>query len=394
MSLDLRSIMLFASVLALLQASVTLLFSVAGKKYPGIYLWALGNSLLAIGLLQISLRSLISDLASIVGANTLIALGISLLLHGCLRFTNRPVRLWRMYWPIGLIAVLFAYFTYVFNSVESRIIIISLFVSLRSFQATNSLLVQAPERSWASYRFTGITFVVLGTTFLLRGLIIWLFQPRINVFAPSSLQTTYFLITCLTIVLLTSGFGTMVMQRLVAELRQSATTDFLTGTLNRRAALQRLQAEVARYRRTGIPFSILLLDIDHFKAINDLHGHQAGDVVLVQLARILANQLRSDDMLCRWGGEEFLIMLSAQNANTAQQAAERLRQRVMQEVYHVNAHIVRCTASIGVTAIGHRKQELDAVIAGADQALYQAKQAGRNRVEIFPTPAHGSCVCK
>jgi diguanylate cyclase len=159
-------------------------------------------------------------------------------------------------------------------------------------------------------------------------------------------------------------------------------TDGLTQLLNRQAWEQAAAAEVSRCRRGGGPASLLMLDIDHFKAINDRHGHPAGDAVLRGVAQILRDTLREEDLPGRYGGEEFGVVLPNTSAAGAAVAAERVRARIEAAVLERRAGI-RATASIGFAELGPQDADCAAWIARADRALYAAKAAGRNRCVRF-----------
>lgn len=162
------------------------------------------------------------------------------------------------------------------------------------------------------------------------------------------------------------------------ELARSASTDGLTGLWNRSRIEQLFARECARARRYGTPFSVILIDIDHFKEVNDTHGHTVGDTVLRQFAQLLRNNVRQVDQVGRLGGEEFLIVLPEINVKQARAAAETLRQRINNHEFETVQHK---TASFGVTQY-HGKETLQSVLDRVDQALYAAKNNGRDRVEV------------
>lgn len=170
--------------------------------------------------------------------------------------------------------------------------------------------------------------------------------------------------------------------RLEAALQQAmdlATRDPLTGLLNRRAMVERVDAEGARLARQGQSAAVLLLDLDHFKLVNDAHGHAVGDEALRQCARQMLSALRQDDLMARWGGEEFLAVLPGADRATALQAAQRMRAAVA-ATRLPSAPGLRPTVSIG-WAIWSPPQSIDAAVAEADAGLYRAKSGGRDRVE-------------
>jgi diguanylate cyclase (GGDEF)-like protein len=175
----------------------------------------------------------------------------------------------------------------------------------------------------------------------------------------------------------------MMLQRSLshAQLRAAARTDTKTGLLNAGTWHRETVREIARAARGQQPLSILLIDVDHFKAVNDTHSHLAGDDVLAELARLLEDQLRPYDILGRFGGEEFVATLPDTGGRVATAAAERLRRAVAEHPFSVGSDdVVHITVSIGVASEHGRITDPTELLAAADAALYEAKAAGRNRV--------------
>jgi len=170
--------------------------------------------------------------------------------------------------------------------------------------------------------------------------------------------------------------------RLVRRLRHLSRHDGLTGLLNRRALLSTLASEQARVRRGAAPWALLLIDVDYFKRVNDMHGHAVGDRVLSRIAQVLRQSAREVDTVARMGGEEFCVLAPMTPLHGAALLAERLRQAVETSASH--ADDVAVTISIGVTLAqpGGVTEPADVAVARADVALYRAKAAGRNRVEM------------
>lgn len=200
-------------------------------------------------------------------------------------------------------------------------------------------------------------------------------EPKIgNLLEASTVQTYYLGAYVLSSLLLSLGALLMATDRVRTELEHIATHDGLTGTLNRRAILACCEDEHERSTRYGQPFSLMMIDLDHFKAINDTHGHQHGDRVLVHFADCTRTALRSADRLGRYGGEEFLVLLPNTTTAAALVVAERMREA------QNTGHALACTASIGVTEWRGPEDTLDTMLARADTALYKAKALGRNQV--------------
>lgn len=164
------------------------------------------------------------------------------------------------------------------------------------------------------------------------------------------------------------------------KLEHLAATDPLTGVANRRALLARIEAEIARSKRHGVPFSVLALDLDHFKVINDTHGHQVGDHVLQNFAKKCLDAIRPYDGVARVGGEEFMVLLPEVASNVAHSIGERVRQAVADSPFDAGGCPVPVTVSVGVAEFGKDGNNLDAILRVADERLYRAKHEGRNRV--------------
>jgi diguanylate cyclase (GGDEF)-like protein len=164
------------------------------------------------------------------------------------------------------------------------------------------------------------------------------------------------------------------------ELERLAAHDSLTGAVNRRHFLARSAEEMARARRQGTPITLLILDLDHFKAINDRHGHPAGDAVLVAVVERAQEIVRLPDLVGRFGGEEFVILLPGSTAEQAASVGERIRAAIADRPVPASGEMLHVTASIGIAAFGPDGETIESVIKAADERLYRAKDAGRNRV--------------
>ena len=164
---------------------------------------------------------------------------------------------------------------------------------------------------------------------------------------------------------------------------QLATTDYLTGVLNRRAFMERMEEEIHRSNRENAPFSLILADIDYFKRVNDEYGHQAGDLVLQRFTEQLSKSSRPYDFIGRYGGEEFVVCSPGVDDLQARSVAERMRKRIeeMRIVLPGSSQSIQITASFGVASFRMGSEEsVDSVTKRADEAMYRAKREGRNRV--------------
>jgi diguanylate cyclase (GGDEF)-like protein len=196
----------------------------------------------------------------------------------------------------------------------------------------------------------------------------------------------FFLGACFVLVVNFLSLETTRDVRHMSVLEQESITDPLMGIYNRRYLERRLTSEVARASRYGMPLSVLLLDIDHFKPINDSYGHQVGDVVLAELAQLIVNTVRTTDIVTRYGGEEIMVIAPSTPLKTATNLAERLRKIIEHRPFDVPAKLNRklkalhITVSVGVACFGQSANDFQSLIQSTDEALYRAKKKGRNCV--------------
>lgn len=184
-------------------------------------------------------------------------------------------------------------------------------------------------------------------------------------------------------VVLQFGFFDDAEEGLAMRLYEAATRDPLTRAHNRRAFLERLSAEISYAARHKEKLALLLVDVDYFKSVNDSYGHDVGDEVLREVARIIGGSLRNEDVFARWGGEEFVILARGLSTKNGRKLGERVRTAFEKAVMAIQGHRFRVTVSIGVAELTECKRDErtgDALLRLADERLYAAKQAGRNRV--------------
>lgn len=170
-----------------------------------------------------------------------------------------------------------------------------------------------------------------------------------------------------------------------SSIEQEARTDFLTKLYNRRFIEETLNALIIKANRDELIFALMILDIDHFKKVNDIYGHDAGDMVLKDLALIMTSTVRSEDVIGRWGGEEFIIIKSSpvkEDINIMKEIAERIRSAVESHVFCVSGNSFSITVSVGVTTWVNKYDDINSLIRRADNALYKAKNTGRNKVVV------------
>ncbi len=175
----------------------------------------------------------------------------------------------------------------------------------------------------------------------------------------------------------------MEVEQLQADLRKQALHDPLTGLYNRRYLNETLIREIARSERENHQISFIISDIDHFKKINDTYGHHAGDKFLVEIAQLMRRCARESDFICRYGGEEFLLVLPGITVHDAEKRAEEIRQKCAEICFHYEGHSLTVTMSFGLATYPIHGQEPEEIIMKADKALYTSKSTGRNRVTVW-----------
>ncbi len=176
---------------------------------------------------------------------------------------------------------------------------------------------------------------------------------------------------------------TLANAQMFQRMEMMATTDGLTGLFNRRRFTELLEEALARAKRFSRQVSVLMVDADHFKSVNDTYGHPVGDIVLTRIAGILMKEARRTDVVARYGGEEFVVVLDETDVRGARSVAERIREKIERELIQGEFGRVRVTASLGLATWPEHADSMEDLLERADQALYEAKKNGRNRVEVY-----------
>jgi diguanylate cyclase (GGDEF)-like protein len=249
--------------------------------------------------------------------------------------------------------------------------------------------VMAVHRPMAREFGTRLSWLINGTALLMALLLSLriaevLLQPRLpsDIVSTTAANPGFAYAAQIISAFINFAYGGMLMARVMRRLDALSRTDVLTGLLNRRAMGEVLHDEWLRFTRHRTPLSVGLLDIDHFKAVNDTHGHDVGDQVLRHVATTLQAQIRPIDRLSRHGGEEFLLLMPSTDAAGARQACERLCRVIATTPAPTTAGPLPVTASIGVASAAPSDGRIDDVLVRADQALYDSKRNGRNRVTL------------
>jgi diguanylate cyclase (GGDEF)-like protein len=380
--IDPRTFLTIANLFGLLCA---LVLWVQARSFPddieGLRDWALAVVLIGCASGLASLRGEIHDFFSIVLAGGMLLAGQFLLVVGLQRYAGRAPS-WRPTLDvIAAIVLLIALLTFTTHSYQGRIFIMALAqIGLFSWGA---MLAWRAEPSGFGSRFLFVAFLLGAAVALWRlATLSAAGGGPDDVFDRNLVQQIYLGMFSLGVLALSIGFILLANERLRVELEFMATRDPMTGALNRRAFFNRAAIEWARALRTQRPLAVITSDIDFFKKVNDNHGHHIGDLVIKDFSSRADRMLRVPDILARFGGEEFVILLPETDLASARQVAERIRREI--ETQRDKA-LPKFTVSLGVAvAQGQTGQaaDIEALISEADAALYRAKQGGRNRVEV------------
>jgi diguanylate cyclase (GGDEF)-like protein len=349
------------------------------KQYRGIGAAVGANLCMAAGLLLRLFVGQLPDFINGILGNALLLLGLGLSYTSLSQFTGRSHSSGLVSTITLAILAFLLYFTYWENQIGMRMAILSLGV----FAMLSILVYQLLQTRKTSLRFSAdlmlISFLIYGIFLIGRAISVALNPPQ-DEFSNTPIQSATYLFSFALTFFWSTGFILMVSQRLRNDLMEVATIDMLTRIPNRRAMQMFLEKELSRARRNQSEFSVLLIDIDNFKQVNDRWGHVVGDEVLARLAGIFQSMLRKQDFVARWGGEEFLVILTDSPYCDPEALAERLRSRVAHSEHSHAGGSFSITVSIGV-ACANQTSTLDGILKQADDALYQAKKT-RNTVSV------------
>lgn len=377
--LDLRTVIVMATLLGGLMALVLMLLNrSAPQVVPSLRYWMWATWLIFASALLFAMRDLIPVFVSTTVANGLLIGAMLVYLYGSHVYFQVTMH-WRRWLVVCGVSLLgLSWFAHVEPSFRWRMVFALASMSLL-MAAHAGLFLRHPLNSLGR-RFTVLALSAMTLVFAVRwSHAVLLPQGDGGLYAPSGVQSTYMASYTVLLLLISMGFVLLASERMREVFEFQATHDTLTGAFNRRAVLERLGQELARSQRYRGEFSVLMLDLDHFKLVNDRYGHQMGDEVLKQFVQRINKILRPNDLLGRLGGEEFLVLLPETHAGAAQATAERILCAVAQE----GPHIPVCTASIGLTSWRPEDASVDALVARADHAMYTAKGNGRNRIEVL-----------
>jgi diguanylate cyclase (GGDEF)-like protein len=383
--MDLRSIYEISTVILGCLSVYLYLIQVSTPNLRGMNWVSLGYACGASGTLLVSLRGDIPDLFSVLLANALLLLvniGLYWGVADLLYVTKR--RRWLMV-TLSVVPTMLlqSYYTFVHNLQAPRIISESLVLATQCVLTIVLLLRHGSKRT------------LLPRCSLASALCAWIGFQMLRVYLASfqysiskipvgqNINPNFVLLPVLAAIIAGLCFIWLAMSQLQHELELLSETDPLTGLMNRRALERSAAREIAISRRRMTPLALILLDLDHFKNLNDVYGHTAGDAALISTARSIGSGLREVDLLARFGGEEFVALLPDTTHEEATHVAERLRAELEELTVHHQRKEIQFSASFGVTMLMPDDICLEQVLERGDIALYQAKHQGRNQVVMM-----------
>lgn len=365
---------------------LSLLLALTGTHVPkawGIRYWSLASLLYGFAMITMIQPSLWGGLGLLLSV-VLLAFATALQLAGIQTFKTGYCN-WYVFAVIVLVIfVQSVVFTVTYPNLLIRAVMNSLVIAVVNLVCARVLLVQIEPTLKKAYWLSGSIFCAYAVLHLARVVKI-LHDPatylhNIATFTPN--LTLYFTGISLQILLVFS-FVLLVNLRLSTDLQKQASQDALTGAMNRRSLEEAAAKLWAFSLRTGDPLSVIMIDVDHFKSVNDRFGHQVGDEVLRRLAAVCKRSVRTFDYFARYGGEEFCILMPSTREADALGLAERLRQAYAENPMEIEGQYLRSTISLGVADSQQVQSDFISLLNAADQALYRAKGQGRNRVVAY-----------
>ena len=375
-----------AYFIANLTLAMILVYARATRRvYPGFNEWVWSQIVLAAGIVLLAAAGQRSPWLAFVVGNGFIMLAQVFVYSGCLRFFDlRGYRRWP-YFAFVLIAVAtFAWLVGTDGSASHRSLVFSVFTSVMMGRTIVALVAHRIHRTERSALLLMAGALLAMVFFFFRAMILWYVGAGDELW-NDRLMAAAFYVGIVFSTLLVFGFLQLVQARTEAELQVAqaqaealANRDTLTGVWNRRRFENEAVREIVRATRHDHPLSLIAFDVDRFKTINDRHGHQAGDEVLVEICKLVHHRIRSTDALIRWGGDEFLIMCCMTSAAGAETLARGLRADMASTMFGAAGKV---TLSIGIAQY-QPGESLQAWLARADRGVYAVKSQGRDQVVI------------
>jgi diguanylate cyclase (GGDEF)-like protein len=387
--LELRTISVLIAISSLIYGlSINLVAAGLPRGLKGGRIWAYGNLAMFLAWFLIGVRGFIPDFLSIVIGNSLLILSFAFFSESLLVFREKPHNRLQPYIIAGFVAVIQYAFSEIWPNIAARVIVISVVGAAIFFQISWSFRmarseVGSPHSRPTASMVEAVGFLT-GVVYLIRAIhAVYTMAPNDSLFEPNYFHELSFVVFFISSVLLSFGFVLINLIRLYVKQERLATYDSLTGVYNRHAVFDLLEQRLMD--RNGGPdrLSLLMIDLDRFKIVNDRLGHPDGDKILAQIGRAIQNATRPGDILGRVGGDEFLVIMPGTNEREAVAIADRLRSVVSDALRDFIDPDMQVTLSIGVAERDESKPYRDELVRRTDKALYRAKRAGGNQVVAY-----------
>ena len=425
--LDFRTLFFAGALIAGAFAAIMFWIMRTRKTYPGYGSWAWAELAFAGLLLLQAVRGLVGNFGPVVLGNVAACCAMVLLAQGIRSFCGERSRNLWIYIASAAFLCGVLYLYYISENFRIRTLLVSSYLAGMTAYAALPLLRRAPKGRQYGYTFAAAVLLFAAVIGIVRVLVLARMANMTTLFFRTPINTVFYLTDLMFIIGISFSFSLLTNERYVAELRDAnlslahemeerqkterdlrsevterkalegrlkelVVTDALTGLLNRRGLLEVLKDEVQRAYRFNSPLTVLVLDLDNFKDVNDNYGHAAGDQALCSFANACRVSLRVVDTIGRSGGDEFVVLLPATHIDAAGVAAEKLRLAVESNAVRVGTVSFSLTVSIGLASWTAVNVTGDLVLAEADRALYAAKEAGRN-CTCLASRSTGLVVC-
>ena len=345
--------------------------------------WRIGSLLAAAGSVLLAVQDLLPIGLALPLGNGFILMAMALYWRATRRFVGRPDRLW-IFFPAAMGTIGIYWFAAITPNFGIRVIIASVGSAIPLIAGGQMLLAGPRHERLISQNVLGGLLFAMASVMILRVAMVANKQNQMNSLLDANQFANAISIMAIAILPLigTTVFIAMCSERIRRQWQRAASTDFLTGLPNRRMIADTGEQRFSTLKDARNPLAVAMIDIDHFKKINDQFGHDIGDYAIKHVATVLNQQLRGEHMIGRQGGEEFVAIFENAAIETAQAAAERLRLAIENTPFELEKNAHKITVSIGVSVLSPVDKTFDHLLLRADRALYVAKAAGRNRVEI------------
>lgn len=362
-----------------------MLFYSLSKKENRNFIWlSLASGLLTISFIFSSLRGQISEFFSIIISNELFLFCMVAFYEVFLSFLRIRTKT-RLIGPCLLILQLplLLWYTYFNPDFHTRVLIVNCFLTIMSLNISWLILSTFSKKQRPFRFFASIPFIFMFFMSAIRVVLYLAGNPLPETLLSSSSYAVFIVLYGILVAWISFSVIFISANELQTQLSQIALTDPLTGALNRRALKETVKRAISRAKRDNSPLSLIITDLDHFKKINDIYGHPAGDAVLKHTVKLYLGKLRTEDLLARYGGEEFVIVLPGVNVAGAFVVAERLRAACEKNIVPFDDHLIQVTSSFGTTCLSKETIGYETLVKQADEALYRAKEQGRNKTVSF-----------